>query len=131
MTRGSHSRGFLALGCARICTRTHAHVTAHTCTCSCTYISSVTRYLVLTHYLTLDRLVALSLRPLSPSSSFETHSYSAQNEPRRGSHSPEERARFLMSVRARRILFNLNISYHELQDKLKRQSKDKSTWPRF
>lgn len=47
-------------------------------------------------------------------SSFETHSYSTQNEPRRGSHSLKEPMRFLTSVRARRILSNLNISYHEL-----------------
>lgn len=33
--------------------RTHSHVSALTCTCSRTYISSATRYLVLTHYLTL------------------------------------------------------------------------------
>lgn len=44
----------------------------------------------------------------------EIHSYSAQNEPWGGSHSPEERTRFLTSIRARRILSNLNISYHEL-----------------
>lgn len=63
----------------------HAHACTrgcvHTCTCSRTYISSVTHYLVLTHYLTLDRLVALSLGSPLVSTAFETHSYSAQNEP--------------------------------------------------
>lgn len=54
---------------SRVDMHTHEHVTAHTCMYSRMYVSSVTRYLVLTHYLTLDRLFALSLKSLSPPSS--------------------------------------------------------------
>ena len=50
---------------SRVDMHTHAYVSVHTCTYSYTYVSSVTCYLVLTHYLTLDRLIALSLRLLS------------------------------------------------------------------
>lgn len=108
----------------------HTRVYIYTCTCSRTYISSVTRYLVLTHYLTLDLASSLYLSaPLTSSTSFETHSYSAQNEPRRGSHSPAQRTRFLTGVRARRILSNLNNSYQGFIRQIEKTSKDKSTWP--